>query len=283
MENTHRKIIYVDDVKFSLMSLKNRLKERYNIYPVQSVSKLFEILENVEPDLILLDVNMPGVDGFGAIQQLKTDDRYAKIPVIFLTSRDDERSVRDGIKLGAVDYVRKPFSEAELIERIENQFNSHLKNEVILPKIIYVDDVNYNLLSVRNRLKMHYTIYPAQSVQKLFEILEKLKTDLILLDIDMPGMNGFDAIKELKADSRYADIPVIFLTGRDDEGSVVDGIKLGAIDYVRKPFSDTELIKRIDYQLIIKNYWTGDEYQRMIKKYGLDFGDAATAASESIS
>ena len=262
MENIRRKIIYVDDVKFSLLSVKNRLKEHYEIHLAESVSRLFEILEHFKPDLILLDINMPEMNGFDAIKRLKADSCYADIPVIFLTGRDDRESLFEGIKLGAAGYVCKPFSCTALIERIEGHFNQDsLKKEIELPKIIYVDDVNYNLLSVKSRLKASYTIYPAQTVGTLFEILENFKPDLILLDIEMPGMNGFDAIKQLKADSRYADIPVIFLTGRNDKESVLDGIKLGAAGYVRKPFYDAELIKRIDFQL-------------NIKKYGIDLDDS---------
>ncbi|MCL2261433.1 MAG: response regulator [Fibromonadales bacterium] len=258
MESTQRKIIYVDDVNFSLLSVKSRFKDRYEIYPAQSVFKLFEILENFKPDLILLDINMPGLNGYDAIKKLKTDERYADIPVIFLTARGDNESEDDGIKLGAADYVRKPFSDAELVERIESLFNQDpSKKKVELPKIIYVDDVNYNLLSVKSRLKTHYDIYPAQSVPRLFEVLENIKPNLILLDIEMPDTNGFTAIKKLKADERYADIPVIFLTARDDKDSVLDSIKLGAVDYVRKPFSDAELIRRIEFQLNVKKGGSG--------------------------
>jgi len=259
MENIQRKIIYVDDVKFSLLSLKNRLKEQYEIRLAESVSVLFEILESFKPDLILLDINMPEVNGYESIKKLKADERYADIPVIFLTGRGDRESILEGIRLGAADYVSKPFSCTELVERIESQFNQGpSKKEIELPNIIYVDDVNFNLLSVKSRLKSRYAIYPAQSVPKLFELLEHFKPDLILLDVEMPGMNGFEGIKRLKADERYADIPVIFLTGRDDKESVLDGLKLGAVDYVRKPFSDAELIKRINFQLNFGKYGPDD-------------------------
>jgi len=255
MEKVRKKIIYVDDVNYNLITVKNRLKEYYTIYPAQSVIILFEVLENIKPDLILLDINMPGENGYDAIKKLKADARYSDIPVIFLTSRDDRESVFDGIKLGAVGYVRKPFSDAELVEHIENLFNQDASSEqkVRRPNIIYVDDSNYNLVSVKSKIKEYYTIYPAQSVIILFEILENMKPDLILLDINMPGENGYEAIKELKADKRYSDIPVIFLTSRDDKESVSDGAKLGAADYIRKPFSDADLIKRINTQLNIKS------------------------------
>ena len=99
-------------------------------------------------------------------------------------------------------------------------------------KIIYVDDIQCSLVSVKKRLKEFYEVYPAESSDMLFSILEKIKPSLILLDINMPGVDGFKTLKSLKADTRYADIPVIFLTGIKEKESVVKGLGLGAADYV---------------------------------------------------
>jgi len=118
-------------------------------------------------------------------------------------------------------------------------------------RIILVDDNMANLTLGRNLLKSFYEVYPAPSSAKLFEILEKILPDLILLDIDMPETNGYEAIKKLKSDHRFADIPVIFLTAKSDESSELEGFTLGAVDYISKPFSGPLLIKRIASQLLI--------------------------------
>ena len=121
MESTRAKIVLVDDNMSSLTQGRNILKAFYEVYPVPSVTKLFEILENVIPDLILLDVEMPETNGYEAIKKLKADDRFAKIPVIFLTSRGDDNSHLEGLDLGATDYISKPFSAPLLLKRIANQ------------------------------------------------------------------------------------------------------------------------------------------------------------------
>ena len=118
-------------------------------------------------------------------------------------------------------------------------------------KIIMVDDNRANLDMGRNMLKPFYEVYPAQSANKFFEILENVLPDLVLLDIEMPEMNGYEAIKKMKADSRFDDIPVIFLTAKSDESSELEGFELGASDYVSKPFSAPLLFKRIENQLLI--------------------------------
>jgi len=118
-------------------------------------------------------------------------------------------------------------------------------------KIILVDDVKASLTMGRDLLKAAHEVYPAPSAQRMFELLENVAPDLILLDVEMPEMNGYEAIKRLKADCRYADIPVIFLTSRGEELSEMKGFDLGAADYVTKPFSGPLLLKRIANQLLI--------------------------------
>ena len=117
--------------------------------------------------------------------------------------------------------------------------------------IILVDDNISNLTQGKNILQTYYKVYPAPSAAKLFKTLENITPDLILLDIRMPEMNGYEAIKKLKADPRYAGIPVIFLTALDDEESEVEGFDLGAADYITKPFSASLLLRRIAKELLI--------------------------------
>ncbi|MCL1859115.1 MAG: response regulator [Oscillospiraceae bacterium] len=120
MENIRKKIIIVDDNKASLTIERNVLKTFYESYPASSAVKLFEILENVVPDLILLDIEMPEINGFETMKKLNADPRFSEIPVIFLTSKNDEDSEIEGFDLGAVDYIYKPFSGPLLLKRIAN-------------------------------------------------------------------------------------------------------------------------------------------------------------------
>jgi putative two-component system response regulator len=115
-----RKIMLVDDNMANLAIGKAMLKEAYEVFAIPSAEKLFKILEHVAPDLILLDILMPEMDGYETIRRLKADVVTAEIPVIFLTSQNDEGSELEGLGLGAIDYVTKPFSAPLLLKRIEN-------------------------------------------------------------------------------------------------------------------------------------------------------------------
>ena len=109
--------------------------------------------------------------------------------------------------------------------------------------ILVVDDSSTNLFVVRNMLCDNYQVVTLSSAEKMFAILKKIKPDLILLDIEMPGMDGFEAMELLRVDK--PDIPVIFLTVMNDTEMEARGLKLGAVDFLRKPLSKSLLLERI--------------------------------------
>ena len=117
--------------------------------------------------------------------------------------------------------------------------------------IFVIDDSNSNLAKAEEALEKHYLVITLSSAEKMFTALKKFKPNLILLDIAMPEMSGFDAIKRLKASESYAEIPVIFLTALTDSFNEAYGIELGAVDFITKPFSEPALLNRIRNHLHI--------------------------------
>jgi putative two-component system response regulator len=114
-------ILLVDDNVTNLKIGKAILKDKYITYTVPSAEMMFILLKSIRPDMILLDIEMPDMNGFAALRELKADPAYAEIPVIFLTAKTDEHDECEGLSLGALDYISKPFSPALLLLRIENQ------------------------------------------------------------------------------------------------------------------------------------------------------------------
>ena len=117
--------------------------------------------------------------------------------------------------------------------------------------VFVVDDSDTNLSMAESALEDSYLVMTMPSAAKMFSLLEKKIPDLILLDIEMPEMNGFQAIKKLKSSDLWSDIPVMFLTGRIDTNVEAEGFELGAIDFITKPFFPPVLIHRIKTQLDI--------------------------------
>jgi len=116
--------------------------------------------------------------------------------------------------------------------------------------IFVVDDTETNLFLAENALNRYYFVVAIHSAEKMFSMLEKITPDIILLDVDMPKINGFEAIKILKSKPETKDIPVIFLTSRSGLVDRIEGLSLGAVDYIIKPFKADLLHMRIETHLL---------------------------------
>ena len=119
------------------------------------------------------------------------------------------------------------------------------------PCVFLVDDNIIFLNTGKDALKHAYSVITIPSGEKLLLSLKKVKPDLVLLDVDMPGMNGYDTLKAMKLKPDTADIPVIFVTGLNSPENEVQGLSLGAVDYITKPFSQPVLLKRVELHLTL--------------------------------
>ena len=127
-----------------------------------------------------------------------------------------------------------------------------------------VDDNPANLRIGKNVLTGKYAVATAPSAEKLFSLLETNIPALILLDVDMPEIDGYEAIKVLKAKSETRDIPVIFLTAHAESDAELTGLTLGAIDYITKPIQPALLLKRIEVHLLV------EEQRKILKQQAAD-------------
>ena len=129
------KLLVVDDVQTNVLLLKALLsKEGYGILVANNGQEALEVIRNENPDLILLDVMMPGMDGFEVAERLKSEEYRCEIPIIFLTALDDTQSIVNGFKLGAGDFISKPFRKEELMVRIKHQLSLVAARRIIEEK-----------------------------------------------------------------------------------------------------------------------------------------------------
>jgi len=125
-------------------------------------------------------------------------------------------------------------------------------NEARKPTVLVVDDAPENLHVLMEALKADYAILAATSGEKALELAAKKNPDLILLDVLMPGLDGYEVCRRLKADPHTEEIPVIFITGLADEDDEVKGLSLGAIDYVTKPFNPLLVKARVKNHIALQ-------------------------------
>ena len=124
----------------------------------------------------------------------------------------------------------------------------------IVSKILLVDDSTINLVLLQGILGENYETYSAESAEEALVILETVTPDLILLDVEMPGMNGYELISRLKSDSRWIGIPVIFLTAQEGRDKEEQAFLLGAVDYIQKPISTGIVLARVNLHLELALY-----------------------------
>ena len=132
------------------------------------------------------------------------------------------------------------------------------------PVILLVDDFSVNLEVLKDILKRYHHLTAQNGDEAIALALSDPKPDLILLDVIMPGMDGYEVCAYLKSNPKTKDIPIIFLTGKNDAESVIKGFKTGAIDYITKPFNFMELKARVNTQLIIK--MARDKNQELLQR-----------------
>lgn len=253
-------ILIVDDVPENLHALMNALRDEYAIVAATNGEKALEFARREpHPDAILLDIVMPGMDGYSVLAALKTDPATADIPVFFVTALSDAADEARGLSLGVADYIVKPANPDLLKARLHTQLElaryrrrpamfdiaAHLDPHY-KPAVLVVDDVPDNIHELLEALKDDYRIQVAASGPKALEIVTGAHPpDLVLLDVLMPGMNGYEVCRRIKATAAGNHIPVIFVTIANTVEDKVRGLELGAADYITKPFDTAEVKARI--------------------------------------
>jgi two-component system glycerol uptake and utilization response regulator len=172
MEKRKKTVLIVDDTKTNIDILLNLLGEKYDIVVALDGKSALESLEESSVDLILLDIMMPGIDGYEVCRRLKSNEKTSDIPVIFVTARDDEDSIERAYEIGAIDYITKPFKPVELLARI----NTQLRVKELIEHLNFISSHD-EMTGIYNR-------------RKFFELSEKKfaqnKKDMyaVMIDID---------------------------------------------------------------------------------------------------
>ena len=254
------RILIVDDVHENLHALMHVLRDEYAISAATSGEKALEQARRRPlPDLILLDIKMPVMDGYSVLSALKIDTATADIPVIFVTALSEAADEARGLSMGVADYITKPVNPELLKTRVRDQLELRRfrKNPVMFdiaaqddpaqpPTLLVVDDVPENIHELLEALKGDYRIMVARNgAQALSAVQGPAPPDLVLLDIVMPNMDGYEVCRRIKATAEGNRVPVIFVTVIDATEQKVKGFELGAADYITKPFDIDEVRARI--------------------------------------
>ena len=203
------KILVIDDDIVFLDLLNTRLnKEGYMVYTANSGEKGLRKAKKILPDIIILDIVMPDIDGWTVYKKLKSTPLLSEIPVIIVTIGDYQKMAKD---FGVVDFLSKPINWKKLSIILEN-YKLITKSRHIL---VVDDDVTTRIILRKMLVKDGWRIAEAEHGKDSIKCINTEKPELILLDLLMPVMDGFEFLKILKADDTWKNIPVIVITSKD--------------------------------------------------------------------
>jgi PAS domain S-box-containing protein len=239
-ERTSKRVLVVeDDPDIANLIRLHLVGDGREVLVAKRGDEALEMAQQERPDLITLDVLLPDADGFGVLEQLKSNPITRGIPVIVVSILQDRN---DGLRLGAVDYITKPIDEERLVRAVRRVL-------VRGGTVLAVDDDKDTLALMREALRAHnFGVRTTTRGKRVLRVAREVRPALILLDLKLQDMDGYTVLKKLKDNPKTQAIPVIVVTG----SSVIDDAKrqkilaLGAASFVAKPFSVDGLIDEIE-------------------------------------
>ena len=218
----------------------------------------------MKPDLVLLDIVMPKKDGYEVLEEMHKDAELKKIPVVVISNSGQPVEISRILELGAKDYIIKAqFSPDEVLEKIQKFIGKAAESDdasVVDPQTkqegkvwIVEDDQFLSTLSSTRLAKEGYAIKTATDGAQALKLLDTEIPDLVLLDVMMPVMNGFDVLKAMRADPRCKDVIIVMFSNLGQEHEIEEARKNGADDFlVKAKFTLPEVVERVNAMIAKK-------------------------------
>ena len=238
------KILVVEDNRDLALLLRRQLEsEGYEVLLAGTGEDALWLAKESHPQLIILDIMLPDMNGFAVLELLKRNPVTSAIPVVIVSVLTDTEK---GYALGAVDYLVKPFAEEQLLGVVRQAMAS--SGQAGPNKLLVADDDPEVLAALQAALSLHgYEVSTVLNGQEVLNQVHEFQPDVILLDTKMPGMDGYEVIRRLKSEEATSPIPVIVLTSSPVDKERDRGRVLGKdiIRYLSKPLSIELLIREI--------------------------------------
>jgi CheY-like chemotaxis protein/anti-sigma regulatory factor (Ser/Thr protein kinase) len=209
-------ILIIDDEKRTHELLDKELSnEGYEVLHAMGGREGLRVAKETRPDLITLDIIMPDLDGWTVLRTIKDDPELRDTPVVLVTIMGD----RDlGFALGAADFITKPFERAMLLQVVKR----HRRGDGSAQVLVVDDDPKSRDVLRRTLAKDGWTVAEATNGREAIAALERSKPGLILLDLMMPEMDGFEVLERMRCEEAWRDIPVIVVTAKDLSREEID-------------------------------------------------------------
>ena len=276
------RILVVDDILPNVKLLEAKLtNEYYEVFTAMNGPDALEMAAAERPDIILLDIMMPGMDGFEVCQRLKADPDLAHIPVVMVTALTDPEDRVRGLEAGADDFLSKPINDTSLMARVRSlvrlkmamdewrvrenaasqlgimdEFSASAMDITDLEgRLLIIEDKAFEQNKFQSSLEDHHEhVRCVKTGPEAIEILRNDEYDLILLSLDLADEDGLRLVSHFKSNERTRHIPIIMIGKQDDMKMIASGLEFGAHDYVVRPLDKNELQARARTQMRKKRY-----------------------------
>jgi two-component system cell cycle response regulator len=268
-------VLVVDDIPANLKLLEAKLLNQYfEILTASDGETALEIAEAKQPDIILLDVMLPGMDGFETCQRLKKNPKTNHIPVIMVTALSDSADRVRGLQCGADDFLTKPLNDTALFARVRSlvrlkmltdALRSHLETNDRMGSLIANEQENWDIESA-NILLIEDDRPHSEHLQRILaednhfcddctdgkQALQMLNTshfDLVMLAMHLDTDDSLRILSQIRSNEKSRNIPVLVLTEEGDETMLAKALDMGVTDYVTRPVDANELKARVRTQI----------------------------------
>jgi two-component system cell cycle response regulator len=273
------RILVVDDVPANVKLLEGRLRAEYfEVLTAPGGAEALEICENGKVDVVLLDVMMPGMDGFEVCRRLKADPATMHIPVVMVTALDQVSDRIRGLDSGADDFLTKPVNDLQLMTRvkslvrlkmltdelrlrasttrnigIEELLNQRMP-EAAAPHVLLIDERRTSAERVAHLLRNTARLDTIADPQAGFFQAAEVQYDCVLISTAFQAFDPLRLCSQIRSLDRTRFLPIILLAEQGDERLIMRGLDLGINDYVVRPLDEQELIARLRTQVKRKRY-----------------------------
>ncbi len=202
-------LVVEDDPAAAELLIRQLVGAGYRTEVARTGKEAIARARELQPAAITLDIILPEVDGWEVITRLKGDEKTSRIPIVVVSVVDNPEL---GLALGAIDYLVKPIDANELVQRL-NRFNLNRASGMDELRVLVVDDEAANRTLLTRALEpAGFTVVPASGGREAIELAKTVKPDLVLLDLMMPEVTGFDVVEALRADAATRDTPIMVIT-----------------------------------------------------------------------
>jgi response regulator RpfG family c-di-GMP phosphodiesterase len=239
-------ILIVDDSAVIRKGLELLLKEKGAIVTAAMDGQQgFEEALSGEFDLIITDVDMPHLDGFGLCERIKETEKTRGLPVIILSSMDTEQDIDKGFRVGAAAYISKSDAPTQLAGTIDRVLEkSRFKQDRLI--LVVEDSETIRDIVKKGLEKSGFQVMTAVNGQEGLQRIKEKRPDLILSDIEMPVMNGVELCMTVNAQDSYASIPFVAMSTKTDRSLMQRMLHIGVAAYLAKPFNLDQLVITIE-------------------------------------